>query len=120
MIFPRKRDEDNHDRKFGHESYKRILNMGERPTNGWWWCAKEPHSTNEKWLNLGTNILLGQPSQRKVIDFVKKKLHEGFKVPFEFQEYGELAVKEIVVRKEKINWNRRLKFPSDALIDEYH
>ena len=41
-------------------------------------------------------------------------------MPFEFLEYGELAVKEIYVRKEKINLNRRLKFPSDALIDEYH
>lgn len=41
-------------------------------------------------------------------------------MPYEFQEYGDLAVTEMYWCKEKINKIRPLKFPSDALIDEYH
>ena len=37
-----------------------ALKENEAPTNGFWWCTKEPRIVNEKWLNLGTNVLRGQ------------------------------------------------------------
>ena len=120
MICPRKRDEKTHFRKYHQGRTIRELEEGEKPIKGWWWCTSQTRSTNEKWLNLGPNILLGQPCKREVIDFIKQKLREGYKVPYEFQEYGDLAVTEMYWCKEKINKIRPLKFPSDALIDEYH
>lgn len=107
--------------KKSHPGRKRqILQPGKKPTLGYWWCASQTYSLNEKWLNLGPHILIGQPRKRRIINFVKKNLRLGFKVPYEFQEYGDLAVKEMFMRKDQISKTRPLKFPTDELIDAYY
>ena len=97
-----------------------ALKEGDAPTKGFWWCTREPHSRNEKWSNLGNNLLLGCENQREIIDHIKSNLRKGFKVPYEFQEYGKIAVDEMFEDRERLNMRRKLKFPSDALMNEYH
>ena len=41
-------------------------------------------------------------------------------MPYEFQEYGKIAVDEMFEDRERLNMRRKLKFPSDSLMDEYH
>ena len=97
-----------------------ALKENEAPTNGFWWCTKEPRVVNQKWLNLGTNVLRGQENQREVIDHIKRNLHKGFKVPYEFQEYGKIAVDEMFADREHLNMRRKLKYPTDALMNDYY
>jgi hypothetical protein len=41
-------------------------------------------------------------------------------VPYEFQEYGKIAVDEMFADKEHLNMRRKLKYPTDALMHDYH
>ena len=97
-----------------------ALKEGQAPTKGFWWCTTEPRSSNEKWSNLGNDLLRGRENQREIIEHIKSNLHKGFKVPYEFQEYGKIAVDEMFEDRERLNMRRKLKFPSDALMNEYH
>ena len=99
---------------------KKKLQRDQAPLLGYWWCTRATRSTNEKWLNLGTHLLTGQTNQRKLIDFCKSSLQKGFKVPYEFQEYGIPAVNEMFQQKEHLSKRRKLKYPSDALLEEYY
>lgn len=55
----------------------------------------------------------------KVIDFIKSNLHKGYKVPREFQKYGEIAVNEMYENKNLMSQRRKLKYPSAALLEDY-
>ena len=41
-------------------------------------------------------------------------------MPYEFQEYGNIAVTEIYQDKEHLSKRRKLKYPRDALLEDYY
>ena len=41
-------------------------------------------------------------------------------MPYEFQEYGNIAVNEMHQDKEHLSKRRKLKYPNDALLEDYY
>ena len=89
------------------------------PSKGFWWCASPPRGASMRKLYTGTQMLKRQSKQKKVIDFIKTNLHKGFKVPYAFQNYGIIAVNEMHQGKEHLSKRKKLKYPSDALLEDY-
>ena len=89
------------------------------PSKGFWWCTAPPRGANKRKLYTGTQMLNRQPEQRKVIEFIKINLNKGFKVPYAFQHYGIVAVNEMHQDKEHLSKRKKLRFPSNALLEDY-
>ena len=41
-------------------------------------------------------------------------------MPYEFQEYGKITVDEMFADREHLNMRRKLKYPTDALMNDYY